>query len=133
MAAVGLGAAAGLFGEGWLSRDRVASQGLAVEYPRFWRAHAPFQLTVEWPASQPETVLWLSRAYIAGFDLAEIEPPPASVAVGMDRIYYAFRARDAETLMTATFTLEPRGAGPLRGALGVDGGPEVEARQWVFP
>lgn len=133
MGVIAVAGAAGVFGNGWLSAARASNDDLTVEYPRFSRAHAPLRLTVEWPATQPETVLWIARSYIDRFDVIEINPPPASVAAGAERIYYAFRARDTRTRVAATFTLEPREAGLLRGSLGVELGPEVEARHWVFP
>jgi hypothetical protein len=133
MGAVVLGAAAGLFGNGWLSSARATAESMAVEYPRFARAHAPHELTVEWPAPQGQTVLWISRSYLDRFNVDEIRPAPVATTVGTDRIYYAFRAHDAGTRVVATFTLEPRSAGAFRGSLGVERGPEIEARQWVFP
>ena len=133
MAAVAIGGAAGAFGNGWLSSARMANESLAVAYPRFARAHAPLTLAVAWPAAQPETVLWIARSYVDRFDIEEIHPPPVSVSAGTQRIYYAFQARDAGTLVEATFTLKPRSAGAIRGSLGVERGSEVEARHWVFP
>lgn len=133
MAAVAIAAAAGLFGNGWLSFARATAESLTVEYPRFSRARAPLELEVEWSAARLETVLWLARSYVDRFDIDEIRPTPETVTVGADRIYYAFRAREAGTRVAVTFKLRPRSAGALRGSLGVEGGPEVEARQWVFP
>ena len=133
MAALVVAAVAGLFGGGWLSSARTANDGLAVEYARFARARSPLVLAVEWGAPKPETVLWIARAYVDRFDVEEVRPTPAAVTVGADRIYYTFRARDAGTRVAAIFRLRARGAGALRGNFGVEGGPELEARQWIFP
>lgn len=133
MAALVAAAAAGVFGGGWLSSAHATRDGFTVEYPRFARAHSPLELTVEWQAQQPETVVWLARAYVDRFDVEEIRPTPAAVTVGPDRIHYTFRARDAGTHVAASFMLEARSAGALRGKLGVESGPELETRQWIFP
>lgn len=48
MTATLLGAGFGVFGDGWLSAARTAAgESLAAGYPRFCRAHAPLDLTVE--------------------------------------------------------------------------------------
>lgn len=133
MAAVVVAAAAGLFGNGWLSSVRATAETLSVEYPRFSRARAPLELKVEWSAPQPETVLWIARSYVDRFDVDRIQPTPVATTAGAERIYYAFRAHEAGTRVAATFTLRPRSAGALEGRLGVERGPEIEARQWVFP
>ena len=133
MAAVVIGAAAGVFGGGWLSSVRTTAESLTVEYPRFARAHAPFEVKVEWWAAEPETVLWIATSYIDRFDVDEIRPTPVATTAGTGRIYYTFRARATGTRVNATFRLEPRSAGALHGGLGVDRGPEIAARQWVFP
>lgn len=133
MAAFVAAAVAGVFGGGWLSSVRTTREGLTVEYPRFARAQSPLKLTVEWQASQPETVLWIARSYVDRFDVEEVRPTPAAVAIGADRMYYTFRTRDAGTRAAASFSLKARRAGVLRGSLGVERGPELETRQWVFP
>lgn len=133
MAAVAIGAVAGLFGNGLLSSVRAAADGLTVEYPRFARAHAPLELTATWSTSEPEAVLWIEASYVEEFDVEAIRPTPTATSVGRDRVYYSFRAREGGARVAATFELRPRSAGSVRGRLGVERGPEIDARQWVLP
>lgn len=133
MAAVVIGAAVGVFGNGPLSSVHAAADGLTVEYRRFARAHAPLELTATWPAAETEAVLWIETSYVERFEVDAIQPMPVATTVGTDRIYYSFRAREAGTRIAATFELRPRGAGSVRVRLGVERGPEIDARQWVLP
>ena len=95
MAATTIAAGAGLFGNGPLSgRASAVGEALTVHYPRFARAHAPLELTVEWLPRQQDAEIWIARSYLDGFAVEEILPPPAAVTVGSSRIYYTFRARE---------------------------------------
>jgi hypothetical protein len=79
MVAALLGAGAGLFGGGLLSdSEATAGDELTIDYPRFARAHAPLDVTIDWLPRQEEASLWISRAFLDGFEIAEIRPTPSS-------------------------------------------------------
>jgi hypothetical protein len=134
MAVVLLGAALGLFGGGLLS-DGEANAGdeLTVKYPRFLRAHSPFELTIDWLPRRGEATVWISRAFLDRFEIAEIQPAPSAVTVGRDRIYYAFGASEPHARVAVTFRLRAEGGGAFRGRLGSDDDLDVEVRQFAFP
>src|SRR5688500_10852973 len=75
MAAILAAAAAGLFGHGWLSEtEAAAGDALTVRYSRFFRAHSPIELAVEWLPGSQEPALWIARSYLDEFEIAEIRP-----------------------------------------------------------
>ena len=87
MATVALAAALGLFGDGWLSGANASVDGaLTVEYPRFSRAEAPLEMTVDWLPRGDKAALWIARSYLDAFAVEEIRPGPAAVSIGPDSI-----------------------------------------------
>jgi hypothetical protein len=134
MAAISIAAGAGLFGNGPLSgREAHAGDGLAVQYPRFARAHAPLELTVEWLPRERLAELWIARSYLDSFEVEEILPPPSTVSVDATRVHYTFLARDPAMRIGARFRLKPEHAGQLTGFIGASEELEVEVRHFVFP
>jgi hypothetical protein len=127
-------AGAGLFGNGPLSgRQAAAGDALVVHYPRFSRAHAPLELSVEWLPRQQDAELWIARSYLDNFEIEEILPPPAAVTIAASRIYYTFGAREPAARIGARFRLKPKHGGRISGRIGSDDDLEVELRQFVFP
>ena len=134
MASAMIAAVAGIFGNGWLSEREVSvADALTVKYPRFCRAHAPFELTVDWSPAQAEATLWISRSYLDRFEIAGIRPTPSAVTLGSDRVYYTFRTVEPGAAVGVSFMLKPKQGGSLSGRLGSDDGLDVEIRQVVFP
>jgi hypothetical protein len=134
MAAASIAAAVGLFGNGpWSGGQATARDALIVHYPRFSRAHAPLELSVEWLPRQQDAELWIARSYLDNFDVEEILPTPAGVTIGASRIYYTFRVREPVARIRARFGLRPKHGGRISGRMGSDDELEVEVRQFVFP
>jgi hypothetical protein len=134
MAALSIAAAAGLFGDGPLSgREASARDALDVQYPRFARAHAPLELTVEWLPGTQDAELWIERSYLDNFEVEEILPTPAAVSVDASRVHYTFHARDPAARIGARFRLKAEHGGRLNGRIGASEELAVEVRHFVFP
>jgi hypothetical protein len=133
MALVACAALAGLFGNGWWSGASAASRTLVIAYPRFARAKAPLDLELEWQPAATEAVLSVDRSYLDLFDIEELRPPPAATAFDSERIHYTFRLLAADGRVKVGLRLRPQRAGRALGAIGVDGEPAVEIRQWILP
>jgi len=134
MAIALLGAAAGLFGGGGLSDSEArAGDELTVKYPRFFRAHGPFALTVEWLPRQQQASLWISRAFLDDFEIAGIQPAPSAITASRDRIYYAFGASEPTFRVGVTFRLKSERGGSFRGCIGSGDDLAVEIRQFAYP
>jgi hypothetical protein len=134
MAAVLIAAAAGLFGNGWLSEREVSAGGaLTAKYPRFGRAHAPLELAVEWLPRQEAAALWISRSYLDGFEITEIRPPPSGVTVDAGRMRYTFRTARPHAPVRVAFMLKPKRGGSFIGRVGLEDELDVEIRHFVFP
>lgn len=130
MALVLAAAAAGLFGGGPLSRAEAQAGALRVEYPRFARREAVTTLKVHLPpAREGEAHLWLERAYLEKLRIARIEPPPARVLAGAQRITYAFAAEGGAAV---SIHLQFIDSGALAGTLG-SGAAALAVRHFVYP
>jgi hypothetical protein len=135
MAVALVSAAAGLFGGGGVLSESEARAGddLTVKYPRFFRAHGPFELAVDWLPRQQQASLWISRAFLDDFEVAGIQPAPSGVTASRDRIYYAFAASEPGTRIGVTFRLKSDRGGAFRGRIGSADDRDVEIRQFAFP
>jgi len=134
MAIALLAAAAGLFGGGGLSDSEArAGDELTVKYPRFFRAHGPFELAVDWLPRHQQASLWISRAFLDDFEIVEIQPIPSAVTASRDRIYYAFGESEPSARVGVTFRLRSERGGTFRGRIGSADDLDVEIRQFAFP
>jgi hypothetical protein len=133
MAAVGLGAAFGIFGGGWLSTVEAAGEGAVSRYPRFGRAHSPLELEVEWVAQQTDTVLSVDRAYLDNFALEEVRPAPLAVTLDSERIHYWFRVSEPDARVVVGLTLRARHGGRFAGSFDVEREPGVGVRHYILP
>jgi hypothetical protein len=133
MAAIVAGAGVGAFGNGLLSRVAASNGAFSVQYPRFFRAHAPLTVSIEWVAPQHEATFWFERSYLEKLQIEEIRPAAAAVASDSARLYYTFPVREPGARIKVDFVLKPERGGTLRGRVGPDGAVEVAIRQFGFP
>ena len=140
MAATMLAAAVGLFGGGWLSTAETSGSGAAaVRYPRFGRAHSPFELQIGWSAGARDAagprdaVLWIDRAYLDDFAIEEVRPAPLAVTLDSQRIQYSFRVSEPNVRVAVEFTLRAKHGGVFSGSLGFGEEFGLTVRQYIFP
>lgn len=132
MAMVIAAAVIGVFGGGWLSEAEGARGEASVRYPRFARAHAPFVISINWPA-QDAAVVTLDRAYLEHFSITEIRPTPSSEAVDVQSIHYSFETRDGAGRVAAEFELRAHRGGRFNGSIAIGTEPPIAVRQLIFP
>ncbi len=141
MALVLLAALAGLLGPGPLSDATARDPGgaaLQVEYNRFWRSKSSLTLRAHLgpgAVREGKARVWLSRAYAQDLQIQEVKPEPDSVEIGAERLTYvfSFSTPDGAPAATVTFIGEPEKAGTLRGRMGLENGPTLDFRQFVYP
>jgi hypothetical protein len=135
MGGVVLGAALGFFGNGFFSTADVVSRDgdLAVRYERYWRALAPGEVELRWPAEAGAATIWIEGQYLDHFEVGGVSPAPAAVAIGAERSYYTFNVQERSTTARVSFRLEPKRAGSFAGMIGRVGGGTVAIEQLVFP
>lgn len=109
---------------------------VAVEYRRFTRSGRSSEVRVSAGREglrNGRLRLWVDRAYLVDIGLEKVVPEPASVETTSDRVTFVFPVRGETTRVEVALVLEPRSYGPHEGRLGVDGGPDVSFRQFVYP
>lgn len=126
----------GVFGGGGIAREvRGQAGGLEVEFPRFLRAQAPFELRVGLNAAEARAdrlTVWIEGALLEHFSLEGVSPQPAEERLGEGRLQYEF-SLDGERPPPIVFRLEAKRAGWRTSRIGVAGGVSVTVRQLVYP
>lgn len=133
-----LAAAAGLFGPGPLSSARAGESGAAVqlEYQRFWRYLSPTRLQVRLAPAETrdgKAAIWLSQAYLDGFEVQTVTPRPSRVVAASDRQIFEFDFAPGDRPSTVTFNLLPDAIGLRSGQLGLEGEQPLSFSQMIYP
>lgn len=128
----------GLFGSGPLSRTFAVDPGapLWLEYERFGRQQRANVLRLHLgPDSTRGTQarVWLDRAYIESVEVSEISPPPLRSEAGVGRVHYTFAVTEPGRPTAITIEVKPQTIGNLQGQAGLDQGPPIRFRQWIYP
>jgi hypothetical protein len=138
MLAVVIAALLGAFGRGPLSKkSRQASDAsLSIDYDRFGRLEAQTDVKLhiaEGAVSDGELRLWLDRAYLAKFEIREINPEPERIDLSTDRATLVYRVSGQKGPLNVNLNLEPIEMGAVKGAVGVEGSAPVDFDQFVYP
>jgi hypothetical protein len=139
MALVLFAATAGALGRGGpLSRAEARSPdgGLRIEYERFAHYQSPTSLRIAFPAEAVrggEVRLWIERDYLRKTRVEQVLPAPRRVELGGGRLIYVFGVQTLRERGAASFDLKIEQVGGLRGAAGIEGGPQAAFRQFVYP
>lgn len=148
MVLVLVAAAFGVFGRGAVSRATLRADGLVVSYERFARHGASEQLTVTVMPQEPRAApapaaelgqsrdrvrIWLSRQFVDDIEMVGVSPEVESSSASSERVTYEFLPPTATQPTVITFSFRPEGYWRKRLRVGVEGGPTVEARRFVYP
>jgi hypothetical protein len=138
MAAAIVAALLGLTGRGILSGATAGEEGapLRLEYQRFGRLQAPTTLSVELGAAATEAgqaEVWLTRDYLDGVEIEQIEPEPRETLVGADRTTYVVAVEPAGQPAAVTFHLRQEAFGRRSGRVGLPDGTGLGFDQFVYP
>lgn len=130
-------AALGLFGDGILSDAKAGQEegALWLEYPRFERFEAEFQMKVhanEGAVADSEIRIQLDQNYLDGVEVNSVSPEPDSELIDANGITYVFKTNGSSPF-TAHFYIIPRKAGPLSGIFRLQNGDSVDFSQFIYP
>lgn len=132
-----LAALLGLFGHGAFSRRRISSAdgSMVLDYQRFLQRHSPDSITLRMRhLGQGETLaVWIANSYLTNINLEVIVPNPNSTRAEEGRSTFIFSVPKTNTGILIKFNLEPEAPGRLIGLIGVESGPELSFRQFVYP
>ena len=138
MALVVFAALAGLLGHGPLSRAEAGERGSALraEYHRFERYQGPTAIRLHLGpglGGGGQVRLWVARSFVENIELHHIDPEPLVVEAAGDRFVYVFRVTEAGRPTSVTYHYEPNRYGRMPVSLGIEGGPELAFRQFIYP
>jgi hypothetical protein len=139
MAAALVAGAFGLLGgSGLFVRTSVASSSevISVHYPRFLRVRTPIDVHVNVyrdAVDANEIRITVDRAFLQQFEIHHINPVPSNETISDSSITYTISVSPEISDAVVTFNLEAEYAGISRGRITVDGEPEIEFWQVVYP
>jgi hypothetical protein len=111
-----LTAAAGLYGNGLVSKKTHKEGGASIEFEQFFRQEAKMQLKIT--ADKGENVAVSFPAdYLSHFEVEAIVPDPRESDFEGGNVKYSFTGDDSKTI---TFYLVPQDVGSVKGAVKVD-------------
>jgi len=130
-------ALAGVFGRGPVAHGeaRSADGKIVVEFERLARRRAPTALRLQAAPGETAPRVWIARGFLDRVEVKDIQPRPARVTGGQDRVVFEFAGDGSPSAVgaTLTFSLEPTKSGLARCEMGLVGGPAVDFKQFVFP
>lgn len=126
-----LTAAAGLYGDGPISKKRVSENFATVEYQRFNRFQSRMELKVELnsPGNSNDLTVTFPAKYLNHFQVDSIVPEPEKTIVNGDQLQYLFNGTGN---LTITFYLIPQSVGAIDGSIQVSNN-RLDLNHFIFP
>lgn len=127
----------GVFGSGPLSSATAGNSAtIAVDYERFIRHTGEGDIAIAVAGGQAvagEVAVWINAEWLGANQVLVISPEPAAFLAGADRHIYVFAVDDPAQGFEVGIRFTPREMGRIRGAIGIDDGPDVSFTQWSYP
>lgn len=117
-------AALGFTGSAWLTRKKAEAPAGGVDWPRFARQGATFEIDVR---LERGSAFWVSHDFLDAFELVTTVPRAAAESADRERVHF----RTAAAPSRVRLFLKPLGAGWVRGEFGLDGD-VLAVSQFVF-
>jgi hypothetical protein len=131
-------AALGVFGSGVLSTTTEGSKAdeLWIEYDRFVRRQAPSALILHLDRKQStgeQVHVVLRGGYPRSMQVESVLPQPSGGGLTADGAFLKFDVNGHTGPLQIVFHFKLTALGPVRGEVGVQGGPTVKITHWVYP
>jgi hypothetical protein len=127
----------GGFGEGWISHKQAsnAAQSCAIDYERFGRRDAPFELRVrlQLDAAREDVALELNREFADRVRIERTTPAYQTMAGDDDSITLSFAVTPQTTEHSFVIEYKPLHVGTLHVAVQPAGAGEVAFDQFIYP
>jgi hypothetical protein len=124
-----LAAAIGLFGNGLVSKKRLAKNAAEIEYQTFYRFEARMELKIKTRNATDGILISFPNSYLQHFEIESILPEPSSTKFHNDKLLYFF---DGEDNINVTYYLIPRKVGSVEGSIQV-GENQFPLNHFIFP
>jgi hypothetical protein len=124
-----LSAAIGLFGDGVISKKKLAENSIEIEYQKFYRFEARMELKIKSENATEGLMISFPNSYLEHFEIESILPEPSSNKFESDKVQYRFAGKDH---IDVTFYLIPRKVGNIEGSLQVSEN-QFQINHFIFP
>lgn len=124
----------GLFGGGPLSAAHAAAPNgsLSIDYERFVRLGAATRISVRASGSTDDVDLRIRRSYFETLRVERIVPEPTAIVIRGEDVSLRFSPSGGPGPFTVILDVEPRRAGLLRSAFGLNGDASVAFVQFAY-
>ena len=110
-------AAIGAFGDGILSKKKLAANSTKIEYDRFHRQEAQMDLKVELQNADTAFTISFPNQYLKNFMVRSIMPEPREAKIANDEVNYYFSGQGQANVV---FYLTPQKPGSINGLIRVN-------------
>jgi hypothetical protein len=125
-----LAAAAGLFGNGAASKNRISGGNITIESERFFRFQASMPITIQVTSAQSQgTTVTFPNHYLQNFEVKSIVPEPKENRFNNGGVTYLFEGSGS---MDITFYLSPEKQGSVEGTVIINGSP-FPLKHFIYP
>jgi hypothetical protein len=127
----------GGFGDGWVSKRRAsnAAGSCTVDYQRFGRRDAPFELRLWMELDEPRDriALHLNREFLDRVKIERVTPAYQSIEADSSGVALLFMVEPEPGAYTFTIEYKPQHVGALHAVLQAEREAEVALDQFVYP
>jgi hypothetical protein len=118
----------GLYGEGWLSEQKVSDGNMRIEFESFYRYETEMKIKIE--AKEHIETVSLPQQYFGQFRMVRMEPDPVNNnALGPD-IVFNFQPGNNQTV---TIYLIPKEYGRINGTMHINGTRNIALHHFIYP
>jgi len=122
-------AAAGLFGNGPLSKTNTSAEQVTVESERFFRYQSPMPLKISAPASGNKITVSFPNPYLERFEVKAIQPEPLESKFANGQVEYSFEASGKADIV---LYLIPQERGNINGTIQVND-QSILLKHFIYP
>ena len=122
-------AAAGLFGDGALSKKIIYNHQSVVEFDRFYRHDARMELKIDFPSNGNQSVVSFPTHYLKNMRIESIVPEPKENNTSSGFVHYIFNGSDR---MNVSFYMVPQTFGSVKGTMHINNS-NINLYHFIYP
>jgi hypothetical protein len=122
-------AAAGLFGDGVLSKQKISSQQSLIEFDKFYRFEARMELKLDFESTGDHSIISFPAHYLKDMKIESIVPEPQENKTADGFVHYTFNGSNK---MNVTFYMIPQTFGFIKGTMFINNN-NFKLSHFIYP
>ena len=118
----------GVFGNGWVSYEKIAAKNITIKYDRFlrYRTETSYQLQ----SSEHVRTISFPEEFLKNFEVVRFIPEPVENSSSQNNIKYSFNPGDNRII---TIYLTPQEYGTVGGQIAVNNNTKLNLAHFIYP